>query len=105
MKYEKNLMAEWDEYAIQKTLEDEAKLAREQAMEEGIAKGMAKGMAKGIAKGEEKGRKEGWVEGVETKSYEVVANLLETKKFTIYEIANFAGVSEGFVRKVKKGLN
>lgn len=104
MKYEKNLMAEWDEYAIKKTLEDEAKLAREQAMEEGIAKGMAKGMAKGIAKGEEKGRKEGWVEGVETKSYEVVANLLETKKFTISEIANFAGVSEGFVRKVKKGI-
>lgn len=100
MKYEKNLMAEWDEYAIKKTLEDEAKLAREQAMEEGIAKGMAKG----IAKGEEKGRKEGWVEGVETKSYEVVANLLETKKFTISEIANFAGVSEGFVRKVKKGI-
>lgn len=96
MKYEKNLMAEWDEYAIKKTLEDEAKLAREQAMEEG--------MAKGIAKGEEKGRKEGWVEGVETKSYEVVANLLETKKFTISEIANFAGVSEGFVRKVKKGI-
>lgn len=65
MKYEKDLMAAWDEYAIKKAM-----------LEEGI---------------EKKGR-------------EVVKNLLLTKRFTIAEIANFASVSEAFVRKVKKEL-
>lgn len=76
MKYEKNLMAEWDKYAIKKTLEEEVKLAKEKAREEGLEK----------------------------KSYEVVMNLLKVKQFTIQEIANFASVSENFVRKVKRQL-
>ena len=69
MKYEKDLMASWDEYAIKKTL-----------------------------------REEGREEGAEQKSYEVVKNLLSAGEFTVAKIANFANVSESFVRKVKKGL-
>jgi predicted nucleic-acid-binding protein len=43
-------------------------------------------------------------EGMEKKSYEVVKNLLQANRFTIPEIANFANVTEDFVRKVKKDL-
>ena len=55
-------------------------------------------MEKGIKKGIEKGIEKGAVQ----KSYEVVKKLLLSGKFTIPEIAGFAGVSEDFVRKVKK---
>ena len=81
MKYQKDLMASWDEYSIKKTL-----------LEEGMKKGI------------EKGREEGREEGIEKKSYEVVKNLLSVDRFTIAEVANFANVSEAFVRKVKKDL-
>ena len=47
-------------------------------------------------------REEGIEKGLEQKSYEVVSNLLNAGKFTVSEIANFANVSEAFVRKVKK---
>jgi len=43
-------------------------------------------------------------EAVEKKSYEVVSNLLAAGKFTISEIANYATVSEDFVRKVRSAL-
>ena len=39
------------------------------------------------------------------KSVEIVKNLLATGKFTITEIAKYAGVTEDFVRKVKENLN
>lgn len=39
----------------------------------------------------------------EQKSYEFVKKLLAAKKFTIAEIADFAGVTETFVKKVKAG--
>jgi len=45
-----------------------------------------------------------YIEGEEKKSYEVVSNLLSADKFTIAEIANFASVTEDFVRKVKADL-
>lgn len=38
------------------------------------------------------------------KNYEFVANLLNADKFTVSEIANFANVTEAFVKKVKKEL-
>ncbi len=41
--------------------------------------------------------------GAEQKSYEFVKKLLAAKKFTIAEIADFAGVTETFVKKVKAG--
>lgn len=72
MKYEKDLMASWDEYAIKKTIEHD----RQVALQEGMEKGKA----------------------------EVVKNLLIAGKFSISEIANFANVTEAFVRKVKKEL-
>jgi predicted transposase/invertase (TIGR01784 family) len=84
MKYEKNLMASWDAYAIKKTIEHD----RQAAMEEGMEKGMEKGME----------------EGMEKKSYEVVENLLSAGGFSISKIANLANVTESFVRKVKKRL-
>jgi predicted transposase YdaD len=50
-----------------------------------------------MEKGMEKGREEG--------KGEIVRNLLKTGKFSIAEIANFASMSENFVRKIKKELN
>ena len=79
MKYEKDLMASWDEYAIKKTIEHD----RHEAMQQGLEKGIEKGIEKGKT--------------------EVVKNLLSSDKFNVAEIANFANVSEAFVRKVKKG--
>jgi len=43
-------------------------------------------------------------EGIEKGKTEVVSNLLDTGKFTVSEIANFANVSEAFVRTIKKEL-
>jgi predicted transposase/invertase (TIGR01784 family) len=77
MKYEKSLMAEWDEYAIMKTIEE---------------KGMKQGIEKGIEKGEEK------------KSYEFVKNLLLQTDFSITKIASLCNVTEDFVENVKKTL-
>ena len=88
MKYEKDLMASWDEYAIKKTIEHERRMA----------------MEKGLEKGLEKGREEGMEIGKEKKSYEFVKNLLVSGKFSIPEIASFANVSEAFARRVKKDL-
>lgn len=88
MKYEKDLMASWDEYAIKKTLETEHKTAIKKALEEGREKGLEKGL--------EKGREEGKAEGVR--------NLLLSRKFTVAETANLMNVSEAFVRKVKKDI-
>lgn len=86
MKYEKDLMAEWDEYAQQKyKSEQEKALADEKKALEAEKKLMLE-------------------QGVETAKTEVVKNLLLADKFTIAEISNFANVSEAFVRKVKKEL-
>ena len=79
MKYEKDLMAEWDEYAYKKALEDEKKALEHE-------------------------RKALLEKSIEKKNYEFVTNLLWADKFTIAEISNFANVSEAFVRKVKKEL-
>jgi hypothetical protein len=43
-------------------------------------------------------------EAVEKGKSEVVRNLLSADKFSIAEIANFANVTEAFVRKVKKEM-
>ena len=78
MLYEKNLLDKWTAYSVLKTAEE-------------------KGMEKGIEKGMEK--------GAEQKSAEFIKNLLASGKFTISEIASYVGVSEDFVRKVKKRSN
>ncbi|MFT4092670.1 MAG: Rpn family recombination-promoting nuclease/putative transposase [Niabella sp.] len=57
-----------------------------------IEKGRKEGMEKGIEKGMEKGKEL------------VVGNLLAASKFTLSEIANFAGVTEAFVKKVRTTL-
>ena len=44
MKYEKDLMASWDDYAIKKTLEHDRRMAREKGMEEGKEEGSQIGM-------------------------------------------------------------
>ena len=43
-------------------------------------------------------------EGLEKGKTEVIKNLLLSSGLTIPQIATFSGVSESFVRKVKKGL-
>ena len=98
MKYEKDLMASWDEYAIKKTIEHD----RKKALEQGLEQGRELGLEQGLEQGREQGREQGLEEGMEKKSYEVVKNLLSKGKFTISEIANFANVTEAFVRKVKR---
>ncbi len=81
MVYEKDLKAKWDEYAV---------------LSSAIARGIEQGIEKGIEQG---------IEQTELKkNTEFVTNLLETKQFSISQIANFANVSEAFVRKVKKTL-
>ena len=50
-------------------------------------------------------REEGKLEGAEQKSYEFVSNLLVAGKFTVAEIANYATVSEAFVKKIRAELN
>ena len=95
MKYEKDLMASWDEYAIKKTLENH-KTAIKKALEESREKGLEKGLEEGLEKGLEKGREEGKAEAVK--------NLLLSGKFTVAETANLMNVSETFVRKVKKDI-
>lgn len=52
----------------------------------------------------EEGKIEGKIEGAEQKSYEFVSNLLAAGKFTVAEIANYATVSESFVKKVRADL-
>jgi predicted transposase/invertase (TIGR01784 family) len=54
--------------------------------------------------GERDGLEKGKMEGEEKTRYEVVKNMLAANKFTIAEIANFANVTESFVRKVKKTI-
>lgn len=76
-KYEDDMMALWDEYAIKETL-------------------LKEGREEGIEKGIKKGRREAQTQ--------IIKNLLSVQKFTIEEIANFAHVSEPFVRKIKKEL-
>ena len=44
-------------------------------------------------------------EAIEKKSYEVVSNLLAAGRFTISEIANFATVTEDFVKGVRADLD
>lgn len=53
----------------------------------------------------QQGLEQGLQQGAEQKSYEVVSNLLAAGKFTDSEIANFATVTEDFVRKVRADLN
>lgn len=91
MKYEKDLMAAWDEYAIRKTL-----------LEEGLERGLEQGLERGLEQGMERGLEQGRKEGREEERFEIVRNLLADGRFTLSEIANFANVSEAFVRKVKK---
>ncbi len=122
MLYERALMDKWDAYAIKKTAREKLAQAIEKAraegiekgIQEGVEKGIQKGIQKGIEKGIQKGIQKGMTEGIQKgraegmgkgaaqKSYEVVKKLLSAGKFTIPEIAGFAGVSEDFVRKVKK---
>lgn len=42
--------------------------------------------------------------GEEQNRYKVVTRMLQSKKFSISEIANFADVSEDFVQKVQEDL-
>src|SRR5690606_22637368 len=60
---------------------------------------------KGIERGIEKGIKQGIEQGIERGKITVVENLLRIGKFTVSEIANYATVTEDFVRKVREDLD
>jgi predicted transposase YdaD len=70
----------------------------------GLEKGLARGLEKGREKGREEGREEGREKGREEGKAEIVKNMLATGEFSITQLANLAGASEAFVRKVKKNL-
>lgn len=53
-----------------------------------IQQGIEKGIEQGIEKGKE----------------QIIKNLLSTDKFTVAEIANFANITEAYVRRVRKSL-
>ncbi|MCC6289400.1 MAG: Rpn family recombination-promoting nuclease/putative transposase [Chitinophagaceae bacterium] len=57
-----------------------------------------------IEKGRKKGIEEGIEKGIEKKSREFIQNLLTAGKFSVSEIAAFAGVTEPFVKKVRASL-
>ena len=57
-----------------------------------------------IEKGRKKGIEEGIEKGIEKKSREFIQNLLTAGKFSVSEIAGFAGVTEPFVKKVSASL-
>ena len=54
--------------------------------------------------GEKRGMEKGIEEGRETTSFLFVKKLLQAKRFTIAEIANFASVTDAYVRKIKKSI-
>ena len=49
-------------------------------------------------------REEGFERGMEKGKEQVVKNLLAADKFSISEIAGFAGVAEAFVKKIRVSL-
>lgn len=89
MKYEKDMMAIWDEYAIKKTLLEEGR-------EEGRQLGIKEGIEEGIKEGREEGRKEG--------KAQVVKNLILKMAMTDSQAADIAEVSVAFVRKIRQDL-
>ncbi len=52
----------------------------------------------------DRAKKQGIAKGIEQGKSDVVKNLLRAGKFSISEIANFAGVTEVFVKKIKRSL-
>ena len=84
--YEWSLKDKRDAESVRLTAE---RIGMEKGLEEGLEKGMEKGMEKGIEKGKT----------------EVVENLLSTGKFSFSEIADFAAVSEDFVKEIDAKMN
>lgn len=76
----------------------------EEGMEKGRKEGIEKGIEQGIERGIEKGIEQGIEQGIEKKSREFIQNLLTSGKFSVSEIAGFAGVTESFVKKVRTSL-
>jgi predicted transposase YdaD len=79
---------------VEMIIEREKKASHEAGIEKGMEKGLEKGLEKGMEKGMERGLEKG--------KTEFVKNLLAANQFTNTEIANFAGVTEDYVLKVKK---
>ena len=74
-------------------------------IEKGRKEGRKEGFEKGIEKGRVEGIEEGIEKGIEKGKEQIVQNLINTGKFTVSEIANFAGVPETFVKKVRSSMN
>jgi len=84
---EEELMVQWDEYAIEKTIEYD----RQKAYEEGFQIG--------LREAQKKIKKDG-----EAWRFEAVGKLLNSGKVSIVKIAKIVNVTEAFVRKVKKEI-
>ncbi|MGJ7029974.1 Rpn family recombination-promoting nuclease/putative transposase [Niabella hirudinis] len=101
MLYRKDVLDRWTEYAVLETAKEKAiaeglEQGREQGLEQGRVQGLEQGLEQGLAKGIE--------EGAERKSQEVVKKMLNAGRFTIREVADFAGVTVSFVNKIAQLL-
>jgi predicted transposase/invertase (TIGR01784 family) len=78
--------------------------AKKEGLETGLKTGLKRGRLKGREEGLEEGLEKGLEKGKEVKSYEVVKNLIERMGMTDTQVADIAGVSVTFVKKVRKRL-
>ncbi|TAN20744.1 MAG: hypothetical protein EPN37_00970 [Chitinophagaceae bacterium] len=78
--------------------------AKKEGLETGLKTGLKRGRLKGREEGLEEGLEKGLEKGKEVKSYEVVKNLIERMGMTDAQVADIAGVSVTFVKKVRKRL-
>ena len=69
-----------------------------------ISRGLEKGLEKGLKKGLKQGREEGREEEKKKLHYTFVKNHLQHTKFSVPKIASLLGVSEAYVREIKREL-
>ena len=88
-------MDKWDAYAVKETAQNKLKSAMEAAK---------KSLQEGRKVARQEGMKEGMKKGLEEGKAEVVRNLIGKFGFNDEQAADAAGVSIGFVRKIRAAL-
>jgi predicted transposase/invertase (TIGR01784 family) len=104
MQYLKSQMAEWDEYAIRKTIEEQRRKGEEEAREKGLKEGLKDGMRRGIAQGIAQGVEQGIEQGIEKAKEEFVENLITKMNLTDEQVADIAAVPVAFVREIRNTM-
>ena len=108
MLYERALMDKWDAYAVKKTAQDKLKAARDELKtaydELKTAHDELKSVMEAAKKSLQEGKKKGLEEGLEKGKAEVVCNLIRKFGFNDERAADAAGVSIGFVKKIRASM-